>query len=138
MLTQKQSSVLVCVTGQYNCIHLIKSGYEIAVKKGYDLHVLCVRKPVKNIAYLSDEIEFLYQASKEMGASMTIFFNDNAPKTTVDYAKKVNAKNIVTGIPGNNSSGFVKKLSAINPKLQITMVTKTNKCLPYNKAEIIA
>ena len=116
MSLKKKPSVLVCVTGQYDCDRLINAGFEMAVDKGYELHVLCVHTPISNASFLSDEIEYLYQTSKTLGADMTIAFNTDAPSTAADFAKKINAKDIVTGIPDNKPFGFVDTLHELLPK----------------------
>ncbi len=138
MTRNKKPSVLVCVTSQYDCDRLINAGFEIATDKGYDLHVLCVHTPVSNAAFLSDEIEYLYQTSKSLYADMTIAFNDNAPQTTVDFAKRINAKVIVTGMPDNRKNGFVDTVYDLMPKSVITMVTKEGEHLTYFKEPIRA
>lgn len=131
-MSAKKSSVLVCVTGQYDCVRLIKAGFEIATENAMELYVLCVHPPVSNVGLLSDEIEYLYQASKDMGASMTIIFNKDAPKTTVDFAKEINAKLLITGMPDNRKGGFIETVSKLHNKLKITMVTKENERLVYS------
>lgn len=136
MRHSKKPSVLVCVTGQYDCDRLIAAGFELAVDKGCGLHVLCVHRPVSNVGFLSEEIEYLYQTSKDLGADMTIAFNENAPQTAVDFAKKINAKILVTGMPDNRPNGFVATVHELLPKLQITMVTKNNEFMLYGAQNI--
>ncbi len=138
MKPTKKPSVLVCVTSQYDCDRLINAGFEIAVDNGYDLHVLCVHTPVSNASFLSDEIEYLYQTSKSLCADMTIAFNNNAPQTTVDFAKRINAKVIVTGMPDNRENGFIDTVSSLMPKSNITMVTKEGEQLTYYNEPIRA
>ena len=132
MNTVKKPSVLVCVTGQYDCDRLIEAGFAHAVEKGWDLHVLCIHTPVNNLSCLSDEIEYLYRTAKELGADMTIAFNVNAPRCAADFARKVNAKHLITGIPDERPNGFVLTLHEMLPRLQITMVTKENEYLMYS------
>lgn len=132
MTLSKKPSVLVCVTGQYDCDRLINVGFEKAVEFGYELHVLCVHTPVSNASLLSDEIEYLYQTAKRLCADMTIAFNENAPQTAADFAKKINAKLIITGMPDNRPFGFVETLGELVRKIPITMVTKQSECLLYN------
>lgn len=132
MRADKKPSVLVCVTGQYDCDRLIKAGYEQADEYGCDLHVLCVHTPVNDISLLSDEIEYLYRTAKELGADMTIAFDRNAPKCAADFAQKINARHLVTGMPDNRPNGFVLTLHEMLPRLQITMVTKENEKLLYS------
>ncbi len=138
MKLQKKPSVLVCVTNQYDCDRLINAGFEIAVDKGFELHVLCVHTPVSDASFLSDEIEYLYQTSKSLCADMTIAFNNNAPQTTVDFAKKINAKVIVTGMPDNRKNGFIDTVSDLMPKSMITMITKEGEHLTYYKENLRA
>ena len=132
MKTVKKPSALVCVTGQYDCDRLIEKGYEIAEEKGYDLHVLCVHTPMNDISTLSDEIEYLYRTAKDLGSDMTIAFNVNAPQCAADFARRCNARQIVTGMPDYRPNGFVLTLHELMPKAQITMVTKENECLVYS------
>ena len=131
MMLSKKPSVLVCVTGQYDCDRLINAGFEKAVDYGYDLHVLCVHTPINNASFLSDEIEYLYQTAKRLCADMTIAFNENAPQTTVDFAKRINAKHIITGMPDGKPFGFIDTVHELLPKSHITMVTKEGECLSY-------
>ncbi|MBE6824496.1 MAG: hypothetical protein E7513_04035 [Ruminococcaceae bacterium] len=132
MKSTKKPSVLVCVTGQYDCDRLINVGYEKAERMDYDLHVLCVHTPISNVSFLSDEIEYLYQTAKTLGADMTIAFNHDAPHTTADFARKINAKAVITGMPCNRENGFVDTVHDLLPKTQITMVTKQGECLIHS------
>ena len=132
MHTVKKPSVLVCVTGQYDCDRLIEAGFEKASQMGWDLHVLCVHTPVNDLSTLSDEIEYLYRTAKNLGADMTIAFNHHAPGFAAQFARKVNARQLVTGIPDNRPNGFVLTLHELLPRLQITMVTKENEWLFYS------
>lgn len=132
MRADKKPSVLVCVTGQYDCDRLIEAGFEQASQLGCDLHVLCVHTPVNDISLLSDEIEYLYRTAKELGADMTIAFDQNAPKCAADFARKINARHLVTGMPDNRPNGFVLTLHEMLPRLEITMVTKENETLRYS------
>lgn len=128
----KKPSVLVCVTGQYDCDRLIEAGFGMAVEKGWELHVLCIHTPMNDLSCLSDEIEHLYRTSKELGADMTVAFNANAPRCAADFAAKINARRLVTGMPDSRPNGFVLTLHEMLPKLQITMITEDNERLLYS------
>ena len=132
MNDRKKPSVLVCVTGQYDCDRLIEAGFEQAVEMGWDLHVLCVHTPVNDLSYFSQEVEYLYRTAKDLGADMTVLFNGNAPRVAADFARKINAKHLVTGIPDYRPNGFVLTLHKLLPRLQITMVTKEGDRLLYS------
>lgn len=132
MRADMKPSVLVCVTGQYDCDRLIEEGFEQAAELGWELHVLCVHSAAADPAYLSDEIEYLYRTAKELGADMTMTFSDNAPKSAGDFARKINAKRLVTGMPDRRPNGFVLTLHELLPRLRITMVTKEGDKLTYS------
>ena len=132
MCADKKPSVLVCVTGQYDCDRLIAVGAKQAESLGCALHVLCVHTPMNDISRLSEEIEYLYRTAKELGADMTIAFNRNAPRFAADFARRLNARHLVTGLPDCRPNGFVLTVHEMLPKLQITMVTKENDCLLYS------
>lgn len=131
MYTIQKPSVLVCVTGQYDCDRLIRAGAEYAREKDRELHVLCIHTPMNDVSLLSDEIEYLYRTAKELGADMTVAFNRNAPRCAADFAERINARCLVTGIPDNRPNGFVLTLHEMLPRLRITMVTKDNERLIY-------
>ena len=127
----KKPSVLVCVTGQYDCDRLIEAGFEQAVEHGCDLHVLCVHDPASDVSYFSDEFEYLYRTAKDLGADMTISFNKNAPGCAADFARKTNAKHLVTGMPDNRPNGFVLTVHELLPRMRITTVTEEGESLLY-------
>ena len=127
----QKPSVLVCVTGQYDCDRLIRAGHAYAAERGWELHVLCIHTPMNDVSVLSDEIEYLYRTAKELKADMTVAFNRNAPRCAADFAKEINARYLVTGIPDERPNGFVLTLHEMLPRLPITIVTKENDHLVY-------
>ena len=54
MKRNKKSSVLACVTGQYDCDRIINLASELAEIKGVQLHVLSVVKPGDDYSKYSD------------------------------------------------------------------------------------
>ena len=132
MSAEKKPSVLVCVTGQYDCDRLIEARFDQAKELSCELHVFCVQKPSVDMVYFSDEIEYLYRTAKRLGADMTVMFSDNAPKCTADFARRINAKHLITGVPDDRPNGFVLTLHEFLPRAQITMVTKEGEKLSYS------
>ena len=128
----KKPSVLVCVTGQYDCDRLIEAGFDQAAGLGCELHVLCVHTQQNDLTYFSEEIEYLYRTATRLGADMTVMFSDNAPKCTADFARRVNAKHLITGVPDDRPNGFVLTLHEFLPGTMITMVTKDGERLGYS------
>lgn len=132
MSAVKKPSVLVCVTGQYDCDRLIEAGFEQAAQLGCELHVLCVHTPQNDLTYFSDEIEYLYRTAADLGADMTVMFSDNAPRCTADFARRINAKHLITGVPDDRPNGFVLTLHELLPRTVITTVTKEGDKLLYS------
>ena len=132
MNSVKKPSVLVCVTGQYDCDRLIEAGFEQAEASGCELRVLCVHTPSRDLTSFSEEVEYLYRTAKGLGADMTVMFSDNAPRRAADFAQTLNAKHLITGIPDNRPNGFVLTLHEFLPRAQITMVTKEGEKLSYS------
>lgn len=126
MSSSKKSSVLACVTGQFGCDRIISAAALIAGEKEMPLHVLCVLKPTDNYISVSSEIEYLYQTSKELGADMTVIFNENAPKTAADFAKQTHCRRIVTGMHDGKETSFLVQFNALYPEIPITMIDKDN------------
>lgn len=124
MNSVEKPSVLVCVTGQYDCDRLIEAGFDLASASGYELHVFCVHTQQNDLTHFSEEVEYLYRTAKNLGADMTVMFSGSAPKCTADFAQKVNAKFLITGVPDHRPNGFVLTLHELLPGIQITMVTK--------------
>lgn len=132
MYPEKKPSVLVCVTGQYDCDRLIRKGYETAKEQGLQLHILSVHDPGENFAENAKEYEYLYSAAKELSADMTILFERNAPAAAAGFARKMNAAKLVTGMSDGRPNGFIVLLHELLPTLQLTMVTKSDECVDYS------
>lgn len=96
-------ATLVCVTNQYQCERLINAGKIIADNTGTSLHVLNV---CNTKGYIDDAaaIEHLYALSKQKGAVMTVVFSENIADEIIKFSLKANSKNIITGMPENESS----------------------------------
>ena len=121
-----RSSVLACVTDQYDCDRIIKTAKQIADDYNCELRVLSVLKPTQNLAKVSDRIDYLYNVSKGFGADMTILFAEDAPKSTADFVKKNNVCRIVTGMHDGGENSFLVMFNKLTPFVPITMVAKDN------------
>lgn len=132
MYPEKKPSVLVCVTPQYDSERLIQNGFEKAKKEGLSLHVLSVHDPRENFADSAEKYEYLCNAAKEYNADMTILFEKNAPAAAAGFARKMNAKKLITGMPDGRPNGFIVLLHEFLPTLQLTMVTKSRECIEYS------
>ena len=121
-----RSSVLACVTSQYDCDRIIKTAKKIADDCDCELRVLSILKPTGNYTTVSDRIEYLYRVSKESGADMTVLFHDDAPSAVAEFVKENNVKRVVTGMHDGGDESFLVMFNKLAPKTPITMVAKDN------------
>ena len=121
-----RSSVLACVTDQYDCDRIIKTAKQIADDYNCELRVLSVLKPTQNLAKVSDSIDYLFNVAKDSGADMTILFQEDAAKATADFVKKNNVCRIVTGMHDGGENSFLVIFNKLTPFVPITMVAKDN------------
>ena len=126
IMKENRSSVLACVTSQYDCDRIIKTAKKIADDCDCELRVLSILKPTGNYTTVSDQIEYLYLVSKESGADMTVLFHDDAPSAAAGFAKENNAIRIVTGMHDGGDESFLVMFNKLAPKTPITMVAKDN------------
>ena len=136
MSKQKKASVLVCVTGRRDCDRLILVGKKLSKLHNVPLQVLCVQPMNHGFCAKSDEIEHLYQVTKDAGAERTIFFHDEAALITAGFVKQVGAKHIVTGMPDGRANGFVEMIHRLIPMVPISMVSEEGQI--YNMYPSIA
>ena len=105
---EKESCVLVCVTGQRGCDRLIRRGREIAVESFLPLHVLHVRtgKTMMGNADVSEALNYLYGLARDADAEMDILTSQDVRGTLCRYAKDHGARCMVLGVaPGGLSDG---------------------------------
>lgn len=126
MDTCKSSSVLACVTSQYDCDRIIAAAKRIADETDCNLRVLTILKPTNDYTDVSDEIEYLYLVSKEKGADMTVLFNDNPPKAVAEFVNENDVQRIVSGMHDGGCDSFLVKFNELCPLVPITMVAKNN------------
>lgn len=125
-MNEHKSSVLACVTSQFDCDRIIKTARTLADDYGCELKVLSVLKPTRNYISVSDQIEYLYLVAKEAHADMTVMFHDNAPKAVAEFVKENGVKRIVTGMYDGNDQSFLVLFNKLSPETPITMVAKDN------------
>ncbi|SEF51927.1 Universal stress protein family protein [Caloramator fervidus] len=119
-------NILVCVTQQKTCERLIKRGVELKDNKQSEIYVLHVAKEGDNFLntpYQDDALEYLFDISKENGASMTILRSNYIAKTIADFAKKNNIHKIVLGAsPLDYKSSIIEELKKLLPDVEFHIV----------------
>lgn len=142
IMKEIRSSVLACVTSQYDCDRIIKTAKKIADDCDCELRVLSILKPTGNYTTVSDRIEYLYLVSKESDADMTVLFHDDAPSAVAEFVNENNVKRVVTGMHDGGDESFLVMFNKLAPKTPITMVAKDNmvysmelysECTPVSK-----
>ena len=115
--------VLVCVTDQETCSRLIYTGRELADLENIPLKVICVR-PRKTARWLaSDEVEFLFNLSKQLGAEMVIIFHDSAVEAVADYIHHHDTHYVLVGSPPQpGQSIFISEIEENFPDIPVITV----------------
>lgn len=126
-MNEQRSSVLACVTSQFDCDRIITTAKQIADDCGCELRVLSVLKPTSNYTSVIDRIEYLYLVSKQSDADMTILFDSNAPKAVAEFVKNNDVERIVTGMHDGGEESFLVKFNELAPDVSISMVSKENR-----------
>lgn len=115
--------ILVCVTDQESCGRLIEAGRKLADLSDTDLKVICVRPRNMKDWFGSDEVEFLYSKSKQLGAEMIIKFNDYAVNAIVDYIRNHDIDVVVVGMPPDpGQSVFISGIEEHFPELPLIAI----------------
>lgn len=125
-MKNERSSVLACVTGQYNCDRIIKTAKQIADDCNCELRVLSVLKQTSDYSKVADQIEYLYLVSKSVGADMTVLFENDAPKAAAEFVENNNAMRIVTGMHDGKCDSFILRFNELSPETSISMISKDN------------
>lgn len=113
-----ENSTLVLVTDQINCERIIKKGFDIAKATKTNLYVVNIDNGKQRDA---KAIEHLFKVSKDNGAVMNIFYNQDIFKTIEESIEEYNAVNVVTGMPQSHNSILTKLWSNI-PAIDYYMV----------------
>lgn len=94
--------VLVLVTDQFRCKRLITAGKHLADEGGLSLQVINVASP--GAERNPQAIEYLFQASREQDATMTIHYSDRPEQFLGELIQRNQPAAVVTGLPGQGST----------------------------------
>lgn len=112
--------VLVCVTDQESCGRLIEAGRKLADITENPLKVICVRPRRMESWFGSDEVEYLFNLSKQLGAEMVIYFHDYAVEAVIDYIRSNDVHYVIVGMPPEpGQSIFITGLEDNFPTLPV-------------------
>lgn len=117
---KNHDTVVVCVTDQKSCVRLINAGAELARERQARIRVLSIQKSGsigRGIA-----LDDLFEASRKVGADMTVYYHDNANEMASKYLQEYKVIGVVLGDPGNADTGFIKCVRDTLPDALIWLV----------------
>jgi K+-sensing histidine kinase KdpD len=118
--------ILVCVTDQESCVRLIEAGRRLADIASVPLKVICVRPRQMENWFGSEEVEFLFNKSKQLSAEMIIIFHDYAVEAVSGYIRNNVVHTVIVGTPPDpGQSIFISGLEDRFPQIPIISLGKT-------------
>lgn len=116
-------NIMVCVTVQKTCGRLIRRGCSERSGPEDELHVVNVsRSGDKLLGARSDQeaLEYLYVASREAGASMTVLRSESVLPALEKYIREQKISLLIMGTPGRDKPNQIyEQLVRDFPKLEI-------------------
>ena len=117
--------IMVCVTGQRACERLIFRGADHKAEHDrlYIVHCVQTGHNFMNTVNEADAIEYLFTASRLVGAEMTILREDDVLNALVSFANEHEIDLIVLGeSPENGSDCFVARFGMRMPNAEFDVV----------------
>ena len=127
--------VLVLVTDQFRCKRLITAGKHLADEGGLSLQVINVASP--GAERNPQAIEYLFQASREQDATMTIHYSASArPQRFLgELIQKQRPAAVVTGLPGEGSTLLQKLWMRFEDEVDFYVVDHEGELRPVTLAD---
>lgn len=96
----KTEKIMVCVTEQKTCERLIQKGIELS--QGSDTEIFVLHIAIKDVKVIEDQeaaeaLEYLFEQSKNYGASVSIVKSDNIKETLLNFAIDHSIDHIIMG-----------------------------------------
>ena len=120
-----QAPVMVLVTMQRTCARLIRSGAEMAMKKGVPLkvvHVAAKRDEAPETSAIDAQtLDYLYALAGEVNAEMCVLSTEVPVVAMADYAQEHGVKHVVMG-NGEYAHSIAETLSSFLPGVHIVIM----------------
>ena len=124
-LTERAERILICVTRQKNCEHLITYGMELA--KTIDAELFVVHSVRVGDTFLGNPVEgealeYLYSVSSRVGAEMTVLRSADVTGAIADYAGEIGATCLVMGKSPDKRKRFEAELKNMLPDVRFEII----------------
>ena len=113
--------ILVCVTPQHTCRHLIRCGLRLAEEQDAEMRIVSVLPLRQSVAPDLAALDSLNDLARESGAEMTVAFSDDPSGSVSRMALECGASALLTGFPGKDSTHFVLSLHERIPHIPLWM-----------------
>ncbi len=104
--TKKERITLVCVTDQFSCERIIKSGKTVADLTSTKLQIVSIIS--SEYPTNPEALEYLFTVSKLHGGQMNVEYTDSPYKALIEHIKKHKVSNVLTGLPAGKESIIYK------------------------------
>ncbi len=123
--TERAERILICVTRQKTCEHLITYGAQLAKTLGAELFV--VHSVRVGDAFLGnplggEALEYLYSVSSGVGAEMTVLRSGDVSGAIADYAGEIGATCLVMGKSPDKRKRFESELKNKLPDVRFEII----------------
>lgn len=125
-------AAMVLVTDQFRCRRLITAGRQLAAREGISLEVVNVASP--GVEQNPQAIEYLFQASRDNNASMTIHYSDHPERFLGELIQQRRPAAVITGLPGEGST-LLQRLWMRFEDVDFYMVEHDGSLRPVNIAD---
>lgn len=95
----KDDAVLVLVINQASASRLIQAGRELADRQDRELRVLSIQPRSAQNEDCAQTLEHLFQIANQMQADLTVYYNDDAAATVIEYIRRQRIGCAVVGQP---------------------------------------
>ena len=124
-LAECAERILICVTRQKTCEHLITYGAELAKTLSAELfvvHSVRVGDTFLGNPLEGEALEYLYSISSGVGAEMTVLRSEDVSGAIADYAGEIGASCLIIGKSPDKRKRFEAELKNKLPDVRFEII----------------
>ncbi len=122
---ERPERILICVTRQKTCEHLITYGAEMAKTLNAELfvvHFVRVGDTFLGNPLEGEALEYLYSVSSGVGAEMTVLRCEDVSGAIADYAGEIGATGLIMGKSPDKRKRFEAELKNKLPDVRFEII----------------